>query len=30
MADKPRIGFIGLGKMGWPMASRLAQAEYSL
>ena len=30
MADKPRIGFIGLGKMGWPMASRLAQAGYSL
>ncbi|HEY7804522.1 MAG TPA: NAD(P)-dependent oxidoreductase, partial [Orrella sp.] len=35
MADQPRasqarIGFIGLGKMGWPMASRLAQAGYTL
>lgn len=30
MADKPAIGFIGLGKMGWPMASRLAQSGYSL
>lgn len=30
MAAKPRIGFIGLGKMGRPMASRLAQAGYSL
>ncbi|UOD50332.1 NAD(P)-dependent oxidoreductase [Orrella daihaiensis] len=29
-ADKPRIGFIGLGKMGWPMASRLAQDGYAL
>jgi 3-hydroxyisobutyrate dehydrogenase len=30
MSAKPNIGFIGLGKMGWPMASRLAQAGYSL
>lgn len=30
MADKPAIGFIGLGKMGWPMASRLAENGYSL
>lgn len=30
MADKPKIGFIGLGKMGWPMASRLASHGYSL
>lgn len=28
MGDLPRIGFIGLGKMGWPMASRLASAGY--
>jgi len=27
---KPRIGFIGLGKMGWPMARRLAEAGYEL
>ncbi|MBU0725976.1 MAG: NAD(P)-dependent oxidoreductase [Alphaproteobacteria bacterium] len=25
-----RIGFIGLGQMGWPMARRLAEAGYSL
>jgi 3-hydroxyisobutyrate dehydrogenase len=30
MSAKPNIGFIGLGKMGWPMASRLAQSGYSL
>jgi len=30
MAAKPRIGCIGLGKMGRPMVSRLAQAGYSL
>ena len=30
MSDLTHIGFIGLGKMGWPMASRLAAAGYSL
>ncbi|MCD8536547.1 MAG: NAD(P)-dependent oxidoreductase [Burkholderiaceae bacterium] len=30
MTDKPAIGFIGLGKMGWPMASRIAQSGYRL
>jgi 3-hydroxyisobutyrate dehydrogenase len=30
MAAKPHIGFIGLGKMGGPMASRLAQAGWTL
>jgi 3-hydroxyisobutyrate dehydrogenase len=24
MTDQPTVGFIGIGKMGWPMASRLA------
>ena len=28
--DKPRIGFIGLGVMGLPMAGHLAAAGYSL
>lgn len=27
---KPSLGFIGLGKMGWPMASRLAASGYDL
>lgn len=27
---KPRVGFIGIGKMGWPMAIRLAEAGYTL
>ncbi|HZS83157.1 MAG TPA: NAD(P)-dependent oxidoreductase [Stellaceae bacterium] len=30
MTAKPRIGFIGLGNMGRPMASRLIAAGYSL
>jgi 3-hydroxyisobutyrate dehydrogenase-like beta-hydroxyacid dehydrogenase len=30
MATKPKIGFIGLGKMGNPMANRLIDAGYSL
>lgn len=29
-AAKPRIGFIGIGKMGWPMAKRLAGAGFDL
>lgn len=28
--DKPTIGFIGLGKMGWPMASRLVNAGFTV
>ena len=30
MTSKPRIGFIGLGKMGWPMACQVAKAGYRL
>ena len=29
-APKPQIGFIGLGAMGWPMATRLVGAGYPL
>jgi 3-hydroxyisobutyrate dehydrogenase len=29
-AAKPSIGFVGIGKMGWPMARRLAGAGYRL
>jgi 3-hydroxyisobutyrate dehydrogenase len=29
-SDKPQIGFIGLGAMGYPMAARLAGAGYRL
>ncbi len=28
--DKPAVGFIGIGSMGWPMASLLAKAGYPL
>jgi len=28
--DKPAIGFIGLGRMGGPMATNLAQADYAV
>src|SRR4051794_4963405 len=30
MTDKPAIGFIGLGNMGWPMAASLVRAGYPL
>ena len=30
MSNKPTVGFIGLGKMGWPMASRVSAAGYHL
>ena len=30
MGDKPRLGFIGLGNMGLPMAARLLDAGYQL
>jgi 3-hydroxyisobutyrate dehydrogenase len=30
MMDKPGIGFIGLGNMGWPMAASLVGAGYRL
>jgi 3-hydroxyisobutyrate dehydrogenase len=30
MSTKPRIGFVGLGQMGWPMASLVSAAGYSL
>jgi len=26
MADKPSVGFVGVGNMGWPMASSLMKA----
>jgi 3-hydroxyisobutyrate dehydrogenase len=29
-SNKPSIGFIGIGSMGWPMALRLAQAGYGV
>lgn len=29
-AALPRVGFIGLGNMGWPMAGRLAAAGYAV
>jgi 3-hydroxyisobutyrate dehydrogenase len=28
--DKPTVGFIGIGSMGWPMAALLAKAGYPL
>ena len=30
MSDKPSIGFIGVGSMGWPMAGHLHKAGYPL
>ena len=30
MADKPRIGWIGMGRMGYPMAERLLKAGYDV
>lgn len=30
MSNQTQIGFIGLGKMGWPMAKRLVEAGYAL
>jgi 3-hydroxyisobutyrate dehydrogenase len=30
MADKPKIGFIGIGNMGWPMAANLVTAGFTL
>jgi 3-hydroxyisobutyrate dehydrogenase len=29
-SDKPAIGFIGVGNMGWPMAARLVAAGYAM
>src|SRR5258708_4905750 len=28
--DDPMVGFVGLGNMGWPMASNLARAGFRL
>ena len=28
MADKPTVGFVGVGNMGWPMAACLVQAGF--
>ncbi|HEV7983605.1 MAG TPA: NAD(P)-dependent oxidoreductase, partial [Xanthobacteraceae bacterium] len=30
MPDKPRIGWIGIGRMGYPMAERLLRAGYDV
>src|ERR1700758_1343229 len=30
MPDKPRIGWIGMGRMGFPMAERLLKAGYQV
>jgi 3-hydroxyisobutyrate dehydrogenase len=30
MNEKPRIGFVGIGNMGWPMAANLARAGFAL
>jgi 3-hydroxyisobutyrate dehydrogenase len=30
MSEKPRIGFVGIGNMGWPMAANLARAGFPL
>lgn len=30
MADKPTVGFIGVGNMGWPMAACLVKAGYTV
>jgi 3-hydroxyisobutyrate dehydrogenase len=30
MADKPSVGFIGVGNMGWPMASCLVKAGFTV
>ncbi|MEJ1977032.1 MAG: NAD(P)-binding domain-containing protein [Acetobacteraceae bacterium] len=30
MAEQPRIGFIGIGNMGWPMAANLVGAGFTL
>jgi 3-hydroxyisobutyrate dehydrogenase len=30
MADKPKVGFIGIGNMGWPMASCLVRAGFAV
>ena len=30
MVENPRLGLIGLGNMGGPMASRLIEAGYAL
>ncbi|MGB7216173.1 MAG: NAD(P)-binding domain-containing protein, partial [Gammaproteobacteria bacterium] len=28
--SKPRLGFVGIGNMGWPMARNLAAAGFPL
>jgi 3-hydroxyisobutyrate dehydrogenase len=30
MADRPSVGFIGVGNMGWPMASSLVRAGFTV
>ena len=30
MADKPSVGFVGVGNMGWPMAACLVKAGFTV
>ena len=30
MTDKPSIGFVGIGNMGWPMAACLVRAGFDV
>ncbi|MBV9734744.1 MAG: NAD(P)-dependent oxidoreductase [Acidisphaera sp.] len=30
MNDRPRVGFVGVGNMGWPMAANLVRAGYDV
>jgi len=30
MSEKPRIGFVGIGNMGWPMGANIARAGFAL
>src|ERR1700757_457965 len=30
MADKPSVGFVGVGNMGWPMAACLVKAGFNV
>ena len=30
MADSPRVGFVGVGNMGWPMAACLVRAGFAV
>ena len=30
MADRPNVGFVGVGNMGWPMAANLVRAGFTV